>query len=272
MKTRLALALLVAALPAASALSQEGSTTTAGQTVVIPNLPGIGNNQEIRIAGQEIVNAEITGPEVAVTAEVVQWEEGRSITVRLPDGSTRVVPVPSTIIFPPGLRPGLKVTFLVRQTSDGRYRVTGLTTGATSAPALVGVPPAAPPAPEKAGAPPPAPSEISPAPPPPALTPPPSPPKGAAVLGAAYMSVRGTVTAFEEGVSITIKEKSGRVRTLKLTPDAKVADDVAVGTKIRARIPLQKPFDGKTADKVSRDTPPKTPIPSMFKGAESPKN
>jgi hypothetical protein len=264
MKCQLAVALLAAGLAAGPALAQEPSLTTAGQTVVIPNLPGMGNNQELRIAGQEIANAEVIGPEVSVVAEVVQWETGRSITVRLPDGTTRVVPVPSNIIFPPDLAPGLRVTFFARQTSDGRFRVTGLTTGATSVPPLQQAPP-----PAAAPAPPP-PDTAAPA-PPPMLTPPPSPPKGQAVRGASYLTIRGTVTAYESGTSVTVTEMSGKVRKIAVAKVAKVPGDLAIGESVAVRIPLQRPFDGKTTDQISRAKPQKTPIPSKFQSAESPK-
>ena len=270
MKDHLAVALLAAGLATTPALAQEPSLTTAGQTVVIPNLPGMGNNQELRIAGQEIANSEVIGPEVSVTTEVVQWETGRSITVRLPDGSTRVVPVPSNIIFPPDLAPGLRVTFFARQTSDGRFRITGLTTGATSVPPLQQAPLQQ--APPPAAAPAPAPSETPAPAPPPMLTPPPSPPKGIAVVGPTYLTVRGTVTAYEQGATITVTEKSGRVREIAIASDAKVPGDLSVGESVTVRVPLQKPFDGRTTDQISRAKPPKTPIPSKFKSAESPKS
>jgi hypothetical protein len=265
MNSRIAVVLLVAGFTVAPAHAQEPSLTTAGQTVVIPNLPGMGNNQELRIAGQEIANSEVIGPEVSVKAEVVQWETGRSITVRLPDGSTRVVPVPSNIIFPPDLAPGLRVTFFARQTSDGRFRITGLTTGVTSVPPLQQAPP-------PAAAPAPAPSETPSPAPPPMLTPPPSPPKGIAVVGPTYLTIRGTVTAYEQGATITVTEKSGRVREIAIASDAKVPGDLSVGESVTVRVPLQKPFDGRTTDQISRAKPPKTPIPSKFKAAESPKS
>jgi len=265
MRYQFAVSLLAAGLAAGPALAQQPSMTTAGQTVVIPNLPGMGNNQELRIAGEEIANAEVIGPEVSVSAEVVQWETGRSITVRLPDGSTRVVPVPSNIIFPPDLAPGLRITFFARQTSDGRFRVTGLTTGATSVPPFQQ-------APSQTAVPAPPPPDVAAPAPPPMLTPPPSPPKGQAVREASYLTVRGTVTAYENGSSITVTQKSGRVLKIAIAKEAKVAGDLAVGEIVSVRVPLQKPWDGRTADKVTRAKPPKTPIPSKFQSAESPKN
>ena len=109
--------------PRAGARAQE----SAGQTVVVPSLPGF-PNKEVKIAGQELANSEMVGPELAFTGQVIQWEEGRSITMKFADGLTRVVPVASTMIFPPDLRPGGMLTVSVRQTADGRYRVTGLST------------------------------------------------------------------------------------------------------------------------------------------------
>jgi len=173
--------------------------------------------------------------------------------------------VPSNIIFPPDLAPGLRVTFFARQTSDGRFRITGLTTGATMAPHLQLAPPPA------AAPPPPPPDTAAPA-PPPMLTPPPSPPKGVAVVGPTYLTIRGTVTAYEQGATITVTEKSGRVREIAIASDAKVPGDLSVGESVTVRVPLQKPFDGRTTDQISRAKPPKTPIPSKFKAAESPKS
>jgi hypothetical protein len=37
-------------------------------------------------------------------------------------------------------------------------------------------------------------------------------------------------------------------------------------------VPLQKPFDGKTADRVERPKAPRTPPPSKFSEAQSPKS
>ena len=115
---------ILVSLAAAAVLAGPGrAQQSAGQTVVVPSLPGM-PNQEVKIAGQELAGAEMVGPELAYTGQVIQWEEGRSITMKFADGLTRVVPVASNIIYPPDLRPGGMLTVLVRQTSDGRYRVT----------------------------------------------------------------------------------------------------------------------------------------------------
>ncbi len=263
---------LLALVLAAHADAQQSADKTATETVVVPGWPGYSGNQEIKIGGQEIVNAEVTGPELSVQAQVVQWEEGRSITVVLPNGATRVVPVPGNIIFPPDLRPGGTITFLVRQTSDGRFRVTGLTTGVPSAPPLV---PATP-----------APAAAAPAPqPPPAAEPPsgtvsapplttqpgPPPPRGKAVVGTAFITVTGKVKAYTKGASITIVEPSGRERVLSVADGAVVPDGLAVGQEVKARVPLQKPFDGKTTDRIEKPKPKKAPPPSKFGAAQTPK-
>ena len=270
MKCRAAIAAF-SALVALPLCGQQSGETTAGQTVVVPGFPGAGGNQEMRISGQEIATAEMTGPEFSVSAQVVQWEEGRSITVRLPNGETRAVPIPSNMIFPPDLRPGGNVTFLVRQTVDGRFRVTGLTTGMTSVPPYFGAAPAA--APE----PPAAPAPAAPAPPgvsaPPVTAQPGGPPtRGKAVVGASFLTVSGTVKALEKGASITITEKSGRERTLALAKGTALPENLAVGDPVTARVPLQRPFDGKTADKVEKPKPKKAPPSSSLDSARSPKN
>jgi hypothetical protein len=253
----LALAALVAA---GSALAQ----STAEQTVVVPSLPGL-PNQEVKISGQELSNAEMVGPELSFTGQVIQWEEGRSITMKFEDGFTRVVPVASNIIFPPDLRPGAPLTVLVRQTADGRYRVTGLRTG-TPPPLPV---PAAPPA---AVAPAPAPAEAS-APPPVATPPPPPPPapKGKTVIGASYLTVHATIKAIDKE-SATIVQSNGTERTVKIAEKAVVAEGLKPGDKVVLRVPLQKPFDGKTADRIERPKPKKAPPPSVFSEAQSPKS
>jgi hypothetical protein len=263
-------ALLAAALAGAAA-AQQSADRTATETVVVPGWPGSGGNKEMKIGGQEIVSSPATGPEFSVTATVIQWEEGRSITVQLPNGETRVVPVPGNMIFPPDLRPGGNVTFLVRQTEDGRFRVTGLTTGMTAAPPyFASQPPPEPPPPPPAAPPQPAPGPGSVSAPPATTQPGPPPPRGKTVVGASYLTVSGTVKAFEKGVSITIVEASGRERVLAVADGAAVFQGLAVGDAVSARVPLQKPFDGKTTDKVDKAKPRKAPPPSKFEAAQSP--
>jgi len=261
-------AALALALAASLPVRAQQGEKTASQTVVMPGLPGM-KNEEIQIAGQDIAGAEMTGPVIEYAARVVQWEEGRSVTVRLEDGTSRVVPVVSTVIFPPDLRPGAMVLFFIRQTSDGRYRVIGMRTGGDPAPG-----PAA-----RASAPEPAAPQEPPAPPsPPGVSTPPAtsqpgppPPRGKTVIGATFLTVKGTVKAFEPGRSITVTESGGRERTLPLADGASVPEKIAAGDAVTIRVPLQKPFDGKTADRIERQKAKKAPPPSKFQDAQTPK-
>jgi hypothetical protein len=259
---RFALAALALAALATPADAQE----SAGQTVVVPSLPGF-PNQEVKIAGQELVNSEMVGPELAFTGQVIQWEEGRSITMKFADGLTRVVPVASTMIFPPDLRPGGTLTVSVRQTADGRYRVTGLSTA---------IPPSlnAPPGSAASVASPTAAPEAAPAvvPPPVTMPEPPAPgPKGKTVVGSSFITLRGTIKSLDKD-SVTVIASNGAEHELKISDKAVVAEGLAPGKKVVVRVPLQKPFDGKTADRLDRPKPPKTPPPSKFSEAQTPKS
>ena len=260
--SRFALAALALALLATPAHAQE----SAGQTVVVPSLPGF-PNKEVKIAGQELVNSEMVGPELAFTGQVIQWEEGRSITMKFADGLTRVVPVASTMIFPPDLRPGGLLTVSVRQTADGRYRVTGLS---TATPPTMNAPPgSAAPAPSPTAAPEEAPAV---APPPVVVPPPPAPvPKGKTVVGSSFITLRGTIKSLDKD-TVTVIASNGVAHELKLSDKAVVADGLAPGAKVVVRVPLQKPFDGKTADRLDRPKPPKAPPPSKFSEAQVPKS
>lgn len=252
----------VLALAAVAALaSPVCAQQTAGQTVVVPSLPGM-PNQEMKIASEELKNSELVGPELPFTGQVIQWEEGRSITMKFEDGLTRVVPVVSNIIFPPDLRPGGMLTVFVRQTADGRYRVTGLTTAMQ--------PPKPPPPPAPAAAPEPAPAAAAAT--PAAMPQPPAPgPKGKTVVGATYVTLKGTLKAIDKA-TVTLVEANGTERTVKLSEKVVVAEALKAGDKVVVKVPLQKPFDGKTADRVERPKPPKAPPASKFSEAQSPKN
>jgi hypothetical protein len=259
MRHSLPVALVIAASAALAA--PVCAQQSAGQTVVVPSLPGV-PNQEMKIAGEELRSSEMVGPELPFTGQVIQWEEGRSITMKFEDGLTRVVPVVSTIIFPPDLRPGGMLTVFVRQTADGRYRVTGLTTAMQ--------PPRPTPLPAPAAAPAPA---LAPAAAAPAATPvPPAPgPKGKTVVGSSYLTLRGTIKSLDRE-TVTVVAANGAEHTLKIAEKAVVTQGLAPGDTVVVRVPLQKPFDGKTADRVARSKPASAPPPSKFSEAQSPKN
>jgi hypothetical protein len=104
----------------------------------------------------------------------------------------------------------------------------------------------------------------------PAVPTPPPGPSGPTDVRAAYLTLRGTVKAYEKGVSVSIVEKNGVERTVKLAANASVYDGLAAGDKVVLRIPLKRPADGKSTDRVSRQTPAKAPPKSKFTQAQSP--
>ncbi len=92
---------------------------------------------------------------------------------------------------------------------------------------------------------------------PPSASPAPAGAKGKTVVGAAFLNVKGVVTSFEKGVSVTVREASGKDRTVPLAKGAEVYDGLKAGDKVVVRIPLQKPADGASADRVEKQQPPK---------------
>lgn len=130
-------------------------------------------------------------------------------------------------------------------------------------------------APTPAGAPSkgaPAPPVSGPAPVPAVSTAPPGP-SGPAEVKAAYLSLRGTVKAYTKGVSITIVEKGGVERTVKLAAHASVYEGLTAGDKVVLRVPLKKlkkNADGMSTDLVTKQRPPKAPAKSKFSAAQSP--
>ena len=97
-----------------------------------------------------------------------------------------------------------------------------------------------------------------------------SAPRGKATVKAAYLSVRGTVKAYEKGISIAVVEADGHERTVKIAAKASVYEGLAAGDKVIVRIPLGKPADGKTTNHVERQKPPRPPPKSKFARAQSP--
>jgi hypothetical protein len=99
--------------------------------------------------------------------------------------------------------------------------------------------------------------------------------RGPAIVRAAYLSVIGTVTFYRKGDSLTVLEKSGYRRTVKLAAGASTYPGLAVGDRVVARIPLSnKPTDGKggplVADLVERQKAPSARATSTLEKAESP--
>jgi hypothetical protein len=95
-------------------------------------------------------------------------------------------------------------------------------------------------------------------------------PRGPAVVEAAHLTLRGVVKSFEKGVSITIVEANGKARTVPLAAKAAVYEGLAAGDKVVLNVPLQKPGDGKHADRIEKQKPAKAPPASKFSQAQSP--
>jgi len=96
----------------------------------------------------------------------------------------------------------------------------------------------------------------------------PSGPTGPAVFGAAYVSVRGTVTTYSKN-AITILEKSGRQRQVPLAPRVVVYEGLKAGDEVVLRIPFDEGADCRTADRIERPAEPKAAPKSKFSQAQS---
>jgi hypothetical protein len=97
-------------------------------------------------------------------------------------------------------------------------------------------------------------------------------PRGTPVIEAAHLTFRGVVKAYEKGVSITILDAKGKTRTVPLAAKAVVYEGLTAGDKVVLTVPLQKPGDGKHADRVEKQKPAQAPPPSKFSQAQSPKS
>jgi hypothetical protein len=97
-------------------------------------------------------------------------------------------------------------------------------------------------------------------------------PSGPAVVEAAYVSVHGIVKAYRAGTSITVLDASGRERTVPLAENASVYEGLGTGDKVVLRMPLEKSANGRSADKIEKEKPKKTPPKSKFAAAQTPGN
>jgi hypothetical protein len=96
----------------------------------------------------------------------------------------------------------------------------------------------------------------------------PAVPAGPAVVGAAYVTVRGTMKTYTKN-AITILEKSGRERKIPLAPRALVYEGLKPGDEVVLRIPFDEGADCRTADRVERPPAPRAPPKSKFSQAQS---
>jgi len=93
-------------------------------------------------------------------------------------------------------------------------------------------------------------------------------PSGPAVVGAAYVTVRGTMKSCTKS-AITIVERSGRERKIALAPHALVSEGLKPGDEVVLRIPFDEGADCHTADRVERPPAPRTRPKSKFSQAQS---
>ena len=100
-------------------------------------------------------------------------------------------------------------------------------------------------------------------------SPAPGGPTGPAVVGAAYVTLRGTVKTYTKN-AITIVQKSGRERQVTLAPRALVCQGLKPGDEVVLRIPFDEGADCRTADRVERPPAPKTAPKSKFSQAQAP--
>jgi hypothetical protein len=94
-------------------------------------------------------------------------------------------------------------------------------------------------------------------------------PTGPTVVGAAYVTLRGTVKAYAKN-AITILEKSGRQRQVALAPRALVYQGLKTGDEVILRVPFDEGADCRTADRVERPPAPKAAPRSKFAQAQAP--
>ncbi|HEY3349907.1 MAG TPA: hypothetical protein VGM13_09060 [Thermoanaerobaculia bacterium] len=102
-----------------------GAVAPADQTAVQPALPSQGANRNVQLGSEPAA----TGPELADTGVVVNFEEGRNVVLRRADGTQVVYPVPATFVFPPELRLHEAATVYRVPLAGGGFRVTRLSAG-----------------------------------------------------------------------------------------------------------------------------------------------
>ncbi len=171
------------------------------------------------------------GTEQVDSGTVVNYEQGRNIVIRRADGSQAIYPVASNILWPPDLKMYGWANVYYTLFEDGGFHVTRLTTL------------------------PPTPTPIAPTPAPiQASSPPPPPPPSTATTAAKAEGPKGapvqllmedaaTVTAYEKGRRLTVRQKDGTRRTYLLDSSSVLPPRLAVKQKV---IVETKTVRGKT--------------------------
>ncbi len=104
----------------------------------------------------------------------------------------------------------------------------------------------------------------------PPLPPPASGPVGPALVEAAFLTLRGTLSSLDKGLAVTIVDRNGRSRTVPLARGASVDAGLRAGDPVAVRIPLEEDPANKAASRVERQKPSPTAAPrSKFSQAQA---
>jgi hypothetical protein len=160
------------------------------------------------------------GPEQVDSGTVVNYEQGRNIVIRRPDGSQATYPVASNINWPPDLKMYGWANVYFEPLEGGGFHVTRLTT----------LPPTPTPEPSTATptVPPSLPSPVPKAPPVTAAAR--TAPKGAPVKLSMPDAV--TVTAYEKGRQLSVRQKDGTSRSYLIDSSSLLPPKLAVNQKV----------------------------------------
>jgi hypothetical protein len=172
------------------------------------------------------------GPEQMDSGTVVNYEQGRNIVIRRPDGSQAVYPVASNILWPPELKMYGWANIYFEPLADGDFHVTRLTTlvptPTPAAPAQTSAPPASLPPPLPPGPPPTATARRA--------------PKGAPVR--LLMEDAVIITAYQKGQRLSVRQKDGTRRSYLIDASSYLPPGLAVRQRVivEARTVNGKPF------------------------------
>jgi hypothetical protein len=95
-------------------------------------------------------------------------------------------------------------------------------------------------------------------------------PTGPAIVDAAFLTLRGTVTGWDKGISITILDRNGRSRTVPLVRGASVCEGLRTGELVSLRVPLDESGALGPAERVERQAAAPAPMTSKFSQAQAP--
>jgi hypothetical protein len=95
-------------------------------------------------------------------------------------------------------------------------------------------------------------------------------PSGPPLVEAAYLTLRGTLSALDKGLSVTIVDRNGRTRTIPLARAVRVDAGLKAGDAVAVRIPLESDPANKAASRVERQTAAPAPMSSKFGQAQTP--